>query len=253
MIQVNQTTISEQAILSEMQYHPAESQRQAMMLAAEALIIAELVRQRAQALGLCRSEAASQDEDFLEALLARELQVPEASTAECERYFANNPQRFNNSPEVEVQHLLLAVPPEDEAARAAARAQAQELLAQLQRGQVFEVLVAQVSACPSKAQQGDLGCLSRGQTVPEFERQVFTGELGLIERPIETRYGIHLVKVNRFTPGTAYGFAQVKGQIQQYLNDKVRHRATAQYLQTLIETAQIEGYDFTLDARLGNT
>jgi peptidyl-prolyl cis-trans isomerase C len=51
MINVNQATITEQHILTEMQYHPADSQRNAMMKAAESLIISELLRQRAAELG----------------------------------------------------------------------------------------------------------------------------------------------------------------------------------------------------------
>ena len=45
MIQVNNASISEAAIMAEMQYHPANNKRSAMLKAAESLIIGELLRQ----------------------------------------------------------------------------------------------------------------------------------------------------------------------------------------------------------------
>jgi peptidyl-prolyl cis-trans isomerase C len=77
MIQVNQTTITENTILAEMQYHPADSQRNAMMQAAESLIISELLRQRATQLGLSVShdDDHASNTDFIELLLEREIKI----------------------------------------------------------------------------------------------------------------------------------------------------------------------------------
>ena len=52
MIQVNQVEIAEKEILAEMQYHPADTQEEAMSMAAEALVIGELFKQRAKDLGI---------------------------------------------------------------------------------------------------------------------------------------------------------------------------------------------------------
>ena len=52
MITVNNHTISESDILHEMQYHPANDHRAAMVNAAESLIIGELLQQRASRLKL---------------------------------------------------------------------------------------------------------------------------------------------------------------------------------------------------------
>ena len=92
MIQVNQAVITEQIILSEMQYHPADSQREAMIKAAESLIISELLRQRAKALGLvvASDDENTSDDDFLEALIAHEVAIPKATLKECEHYFQQN-------------------------------------------------------------------------------------------------------------------------------------------------------------------
>ena len=63
MITVNQTTISEAQILQEMQYHPAEDHRSAMINAAESLIIGELFNQRLDELKLSCSVSSQNNEE----------------------------------------------------------------------------------------------------------------------------------------------------------------------------------------------
>src|SRR5690554_983678 len=115
MITVNDTPIPEEKVLAEMQYHPAKSRREAMFKAAEALIIGELFRQRAKALGIPVSDdtVESSDEDFVEALIQQEVAMPEATESDCRHYFEANPGKFTTSPLLEVKHILLAVPKED--------------------------------------------------------------------------------------------------------------------------------------------
>lgn len=245
MITVNARTISERDVLGEMQYHPADSQQAAMRKAAECLIIGELLRQRAAQLSL-HDEAASQD-DQLDKLLGIEVQVPEAGEAECRRYFENNRARFVSSPLVAVRHILLLAPPDDARARHEALAIAENLIATLKRGpDAFFELAAAHSRCESAKAGGSLGQLSKGQTVAEFERQVFGAPPGLIGNPVETRYGVHVVRVDHREEGRALPYELVRERVAHYLNEKVRRKAIAHYLQYLISQADIRGYDFGL-------
>ncbi|WP_241971683.1 peptidylprolyl isomerase [Aliidiomarina sanyensis] len=249
MIYVNETAIPEQAILAEMQYHPAPSQEVAMKKAAEALVIGELLKQRAQALGLKVTSAKAQaaENDYIERLIEKEVHIPAATEIECEQYFRANRERFTTSPLLEVRHILCAATPEDDKVRMEALTLAEAIIQQLQAGGDFTGLANQYSACPSKSTGGSLGQISRGQTVPEFERIVFALEPGLYDSPVETRYGFHIVWVERKIAGQLLEYAQVKEKIRDYLNEKVRHKAIAQYIQTLIGGATIEGYQFELD------
>lgn len=243
---VNESEISGAHIAAEMQYHPADTQREAMLKAAEALIIGELLRQRARELDLPVSDnkVVASDEDFIEALFAAEVDIPKASDEECLRYYQARPQRFMSSPLLELRHILIASAPDDIEGRMAGKEKAAVMLAALTAGESFSALARAESACPSKDVGGSLGQISRGQTVPEFERQVFTALPGLVPRAIESRYGFHLVFVERNIPGTQLPFTAVKETIFTYLNEKVRAKATAQYIHTLIAAATIEGYDF---------
>ncbi|MAD74680.1 MAG: peptidylprolyl isomerase [Rheinheimera sp.] len=250
MIQVNHTQIPEKDILAEMQYHPAQSQRDAMLKSAESLIIAELLRQRAKTLGLdiANDGAATSQDDFLEQLLAQEVDIPTASADECEQYYRLNPGRFESSPLVEVSHILLAAAPEDDKARVEAKTLSEALISQLQQGASLAELAKHYSACPSKETGGSLGQINRGQTVPEFERQLFSAEPGLLPHAIESRYGFHVVLIARKVPGQLLPFKAVQQKIAEYLNEKVRRKAVAQYIHTLIVEAEIAGYDFKLSA-----
>ena len=97
--------------------------------------------------------------------------------------------------------------------------------------------------CPSKEQGGSLGQLSKGSTVPEFERQVFAAEPGLITQPVESRYGYHIVQVDRKIPGELLPYELVSERVKQYLEQKVFNTALSQYVRILAAGADIEGVD----------
>ncbi|MCL1089899.1 peptidylprolyl isomerase [Shewanella profunda] len=245
MITVNQASITEEQVLSEMQYFPAPTQRKAMLEAAQSLIIGELLLQRAKALSLSRSnDEMGSKEDYLEQLIESEVPIPQATPEECLQYFEQNPHRFTTSPLVEANHIMIAAAPDDLKARAEGKLIAEQLIEQLHQKANFAALAQEFSACPSKSVGGSLGQLSRGQTVPEFERQLLTAEIGLQPYPIESRYGFHIVDIKHKIAGNPLPFEAVSDKINLYLNEKVRQKAIAQYIQMLINEANIEGFDF---------
>lgn len=245
-ILVNGTAISEAQILAEMQYHPADNQRDATIAAAEALVIVELLKQRCEQFEVKNDDGSElTDDQMLAELMQREVQVPAISDEECQRYFSANPDKFITSPILEVDHILLAADKEDLDQRAEAKELADGLLEQIQQQpQLFSDFAMRHSMCPSKEQGGSLGQISKGQTVPEFEKVLFLAEQGLLSRPVETRYGYHIARINRRIEGQPLEFDQVEEKIKTYLNEKVHRKALAQYIELLISDAEIEGFEF---------
>lgn len=238
-VRINGVEISAQAIAAEMQYHPAATQTQAQQAAITALALRELLLQQARQLG-CTGEP----DDMIDQLLARELHVPQAGEQECLQYYSANPQRFHSATLLEASHILLAAAPDDAEGRQQALEQAQVLIAVLQNGEAtFRQLALEYSVCPSKEQGGSLGQLSKGSTVPEFERQVFAAEPGLITQPVESRYGYHIVQVDRKIPGELLPYELVSERVKQYLEQKVFNTALSQYVRILAAGADIEGVD----------
>ena len=257
MIEVNNQQISEAEIFAEMQYHPAADKRAAMVAAAQSLIIEKLICQRADELGLTNELAVLQQTEntdqrqaaqdrLVQQVIDLEVKVPSANAADCELYYQQNPDKFVSSPLLEVRHILLACAPDDQTGRSKAQQQAEALITQIQEGSSFAGLASQFSACSTKDSGGLLGQISKGQTVPELERPLFRLQPGLLPYPLESRYGLHVVEVLHRVEGQQLPYPAVSQRIADYLNEKVRRKAVAQYISVLISEAQIAGFDFQL-------
>lgn len=246
-ITVNGVEIPQQAIYTEMQHHPAPSREQAEHQAAVALVLRELMLQEARRLGIePRPDAdagADADDAQIAALIEREVALPEPDESACRRYYDANPARFRAPDLFEVQHILFVAKPEEPEARAAAKAKAEATLTELRAAPGrFAELAAQRSDCPSKVMGGNLGQLSQGQTVPEFERVLLRMEDGeLRAEPVETRFGFHVVYLHRRIAGEPRPYEEVREGVAHHLREAVRHTALRQYLQILIGRADIQG------------
>ncbi|MCP3915647.1 MAG: peptidylprolyl isomerase [bacterium] len=74
-------------------------------------------------------------------------------------------------------------------------AQCLELKQKIEGGANFADLARQHSKCPSGQSGGDLGQFGRGQMVPEFDKVVFSADVGSVEGPVKTQFGFHLLEV----------------------------------------------------------
>lgn len=244
MVSVNGVQIAPEAMAQELQYHPAESREEAVFLAARALVIRELLQQRIRELGVQLEIGAGENEEeaATRLLLEREVKVPECDEATCVRYFESNRGRFHSAPLLAVRHILLECAPDDAEARHQALSQAEVLLLSLEEAPgAFAELALKYSACPSKAQGGSLGQVSKGQTVPELERQLFTLAPGLASKPLESRYGWHVICVDQRIEGQPLPYEVVATAIRTQLQQGVWQKALVQYLQTLVGAADVRG------------
>jgi len=248
-ISVNGVVIAREAIAQEVQNHPADKPIHAWQAAARALVVRELLLQEAARLGietepLCdpdgRRETA--EEAAMRALVEREVKTPEPDEATCRRFYEQHLQRFRTGDLYEAAHILIAAPRGDEAARVAARASAETILAAVKADpHVFADMASNHSACSTSAVDGGhLGQITRGQTVPEFEavlERMQPGEIAIAE----TRYGFHVVRMDRRAEGQTLPFELAKERIAGYLAASVEHRALAQYISILAGQAEITG------------
>jgi peptidyl-prolyl cis-trans isomerase C len=139
----------------------------------------------------------------------------------------------------------LPAPADDDDAIAAARAKAQGVIELLkERPERFAELAKELSACPSAKQGGNLGQLSRGSTVPEVETFLFQLEEGqLCPVPVRSRYGYHVLIVDRRMDGRLLPFEVVHKKIAEYLEARVWRQAVRQYVELLVGSANIRGID----------
>jgi len=72
---------------------------------------------------------------------------------------------------------------------------AEDLKTKIENGADFAAVAREHSTCPSKAQGGDLGEFGPGQMVPEFDKVVFSAEVGQVHGPVQTQFGYHLIEI----------------------------------------------------------
>ena len=244
-IRINHVHIGEAAIRREMEQHTGHPLQ--VEAAKRALVVRELLRQRAQALGMpvsAGAEASAADDELIETLIDREATVPEPGEAECRRFYAANPARFTHGEVAEVRHILFAVTPG--APLNALRARAEQVLLEL-RGKpaLFAERAAELSNCPSGKVGGSLGQIGRDDCAPEFSKSVFEpGPLGVLPRLVKTRFGFHVVFIERRIEGRLMPFDAVRPQIEGFLAERVSLKAAQQYVMLLAGAAEIEGVAF---------
>jgi peptidyl-prolyl cis-trans isomerase C len=234
---VNHVEIDLDAITAESRHHADDPDPP--LAARRALVVRELLRQRAAQLDLIDAASPLED-DALEALLARELRMPEPTSGDCRRFYEQHPTRFIRNEIVYASHILFAVT--DRVPLALLRHKAEETLnALLREPETFEARARELSNCPSAGVGGSLGQLMRGDTVPEFESALFdSAEEGLLPRLVRTRFGFHLVRIERRVAGEPVAFEAVAGDIARFLTERVRHKAIQQYVSILASQASLE-------------
>jgi len=249
-VSVNGVIISREAVAREVQHHVARNPADAWALAARALAIRELLAQEASRLKMpvepmadAEGRRETPEEAKFRALLEREVQTPRAS--DCRRYFDRNTRRFRSPELFEAAHILVPAAPGDATARARARETALTLIAELKsRPDGFASAAEVHSCCPSAHQGGNLGQLGPGQTVPEFEAALRTMQPGAVHpEPVESRYGMHVVRLDRRIDGEQLPFELVHARIAEYLDETVRRRALQQYVSVLAGHATVTGVD----------
>ncbi|GAC1046194.1 peptidylprolyl isomerase [Rhizobium sp. No.120] len=248
-VSVNGVPISRKDIAAETQNFPADNPGAAWHAATRALIVRHLLLAEAQRLGILIEPQADAegrvetDEDaLLRALLEWEVQTPAADDEVLRRFYDNNRKRFASPPLFEADHILIAARRQDADAFTEARERVASLAGVLGREpERFAELARDCSDCPSREVGGSLGQISQGDTTPEFEAALIALAVGEISAPVESRYGVHLIRLVRKIEGSLLPFEAVRTQIAEYLEEHVRRQATAQYISLLVGRADIRG------------
>jgi len=248
-VTVNGVAVSRRAIAEEVQNFPARTPLESWQAATRALAIRELLLQEARRLAIPADQKVdeegrkeTEEDALLRALIDREIEIPEADEQTLRRFYDNNRRRFVASPLYEAQHILVSARCDDPSALAAAREKIQSIAAALADApERFSAVAHAVSDCPSAEVGGSLGQIGPGDTSPEFERALAALTPGEISAPVETRYGFHLIRLERKIEGQQLPFEMVRDRIAAYLDAHVRRQATAQYISLLIGRADIRG------------
>jgi len=202
----------------------------------------ELLRQEAARMGF----GAGTTGDAIEALLDKVLVVPEPDPEACRRAFQAQPGRYGRGERLHLRHVLFAV--SEGVDVNALRQRAEALLLELRcadpQQDAFATAAKRWSNCPSGADGGDLGWVSRDDCADEFARAVFDQQtIGVLPRLVHSRFGFHVVDICERDAGMQPEFDEVHGAVAARLRQQTWTRALRQYLQVLAAGAMLEGVD----------
>src|SRR5581483_4009219 len=141
--------------------------------------------------------------------------------AERKKYYQDNIESYRTPERVQVSHILIKVPDKDPAKLEAAKKKAEDLLKQLKAGAKFDDLAKKYSEDVATAVKGgDLGFITRGQTVPECGKVAFSLAPGTLSDPVQTDFGIHIIKVQAHEQARLKPLEEVQGAIDAAILDE---------------------------------
>jgi len=152
-----------------------------------------------------------------QAKVAESIQVPDA---QVQSYYNAHQDQYRTPERVRARHILLKTTgkPKEEVAKM--QAQAEDLLKQIKGGANFADLAKKFSddrgtaQSPGSAEKGgDLGWVSRGQMVKNFEDAVFSLKDNELSGVVTTEYGFHIIQVLERQAPHIQTLDEVKSQI----------------------------------------
>lgn len=255
---VNGVEIAPDAIAREAQFHPAASPDAAWTAAARALATRELLLQEARRLKIPaepetdeQGRAETLDDALVRALLDHVVEPARASDAECRRYYDGNKGRFRTPTLFEASHILIEPDGDNDAAWEAAHMQARDIADAVGDDAAdFAAAAREFSTCPTGRQDGSLGQIRRGELADEVQRALEELSEGTAGRqPVRSRFGWHVLRLQRRIPGQLLPYAIVRDRIADMLEARAWTMAGGRYIAELAQAAELEG--ITIEAGAG--
>ncbi|MCI0406680.1 MAG: peptidylprolyl isomerase [candidate division Zixibacteria bacterium] len=225
------------------------------------LITEHLVKIKARSIPVENDSAFMRRADHLLSQLAtREIfnreviSIVSVSDSEVTERYRLKPENYQLKPWARASHILIA-PVKDTLLLTArqketgwwadsdsrAKPIADSLYRMIAAGASFDSLARHWSQdMVSGVKGGDLGRFSPGQMVPEFDSVVLRQEVGVVSRPVKTRFGYHLIKVTfRQEQETAPLNDSLRQEIKQQLQNEKTIQRSFVFLDSLLEAAGV--------------
>lgn len=202
------------------------------------LLLTKLLSHEAQKAGLAQDPVvAAEIELAKDEILARRqlslhmgsLAVPDFAALAKERYLSS-PTLYSSKPTIDVRHLLID---SKKLGDANAKALAEKLHADLSAGKLDFAEVVKEHSDESGAEDdgGLITGLTPGETLADFDAAAFAlkkeGELSPV---VSTKYGYHILRLEKRVEPRRYPFEEIKAQIEAELKQEFLNRASQEYL-----------------------
>jgi len=142
------------------------------------------------------------------------------SDADIKAYYDTHKTQYVQPESRDVRHILVTK-----------KALADSLYQQLKGGANFAKLAKQYSKDPGSAAHGGKLTVSKGQTVPQFDKTAFTLKTGQLSQPVHTQYGYHIIQaLSAIKAASTTSLAQVRASIRQQLEQQRKNDQITKWL-----------------------
>jgi parvulin-like peptidyl-prolyl isomerase len=168
-----------------------------------------------------QAKVATHGQLISEALFKKVTGDVAVSKQEIKAYYTSHKSQYGQPQTRDVRHILVTK-----------KALADQLYAQLKSGGNFAALAKKYSKDPGSASNGGKLTISKGQTVPAFDKTAFSLKNGELSQPIHTQYGYHIIQaLSAVKPAQTTSLSKVessiKGQLEQQRKNDVMTRWVA--------------------------
>jgi len=164
------------------------------------------------------------------------------SDADVKSYYDQNLKHYTEEEQRQARHILIKVDKDaSDAERAAAKAKAEKLLAEVRKNPSdFARLAKENSQDPGSAQQGgDLGFFDKSMMVKPFADAAYKLKEGEISDVVQTNFGYHIIQLTGIKPASVKPLEAVKveiaAEIKKQLASKKYSDMAEQFSNTVYE------------------
>jgi parvulin-like peptidyl-prolyl isomerase len=166
----------------------------------------------------------------------------DVSDAEVRNFYEQNEHRLTLPEQVRVRHILLTWKPlgsQDD--RAALREEMEPILERARAGEDFAALAREFSEdSATQGNGGDTGFFYRGTMVPAFEAVAFSLQPGEISDPVNTAFGVHIIKLEERQEPRLLPLEEVREQLRDYIREEKMKAAVEAKIDELRAAADVE-------------
>jgi parvulin-like peptidyl-prolyl isomerase len=149
----------------------------------------------------------------------------DVSKAELLKYYNENKKQYSTPAQRDIRHILV---------KKNQRSLASSLAEQIRSGANFAQLAKKYSQDPGSKRVGGRLEISRGQTVPAFDKVAFSIKTRAVSDPVKTQFGWHVIQaLAAVVPAKTTPFKDVEQAIRQQLLQDKKSKETTKYVERL--------------------
>ena len=138
--------------------------------------------------------------------------------SEISEYYEQHRKDFKLDEKYKVRHILIKAG--NEVDFELAKVEIENVYKKLEEGEDFAELARSYSQGPNKDKGGDMGFIGKGEMLKELDQAIFDLKPGESSKPIKSRIGYHILKIEDITHSGYLGLEDVQGDIKARLFQK---------------------------------